>query len=276
MRLPLYTSRDAQSALDKLLADCAADARCHAAYPDLGDRVRSLMRRLEAGPVHTRLVHPRTGAVEDVDVDAQIVARIIFGALYSPMTASILPVLIDRAEHNDFQALLALATAGGGEGSEMAIGMQLSVLCAEDMPRVSQDEIAKASSQSVFGTTILVGQLEACQFWPRNPIDPAYYKPLDSDIPTLVLSGGVDPVTPPVWGESVAMHLRHARHVVVPQSGHGVVGTACGWQLIQAFVDKGTVDGLDTSCATTLHRPPFFLTPAGPDPTTAGRAAAAP
>jgi hypothetical protein len=60
----------------------------------------------------------------------------------------------------------------------------------------------------------------------------------------------------------------------VPASGHGVIGTACGWSLVQTFIDRGTVDGLDTSCVKDSHRPPFFLTPAGPDPTAARKASA--
>ena len=46
-----------------------------------------------------------------------------------------------------------------------------------------------------------------------------------SDAPALVLSGEVDPVTPPVWGESVVKHLSHGKHLIVPSTGHGVVMT---------------------------------------------------
>jgi hypothetical protein len=45
-----------------------------------------------------------------------------------------------------------------------------------------------------------------------------------------------------------------------------VIGTACGWELVQSFIDRGTVDGLDTSCTRDAHRPPFVLAPSGPDP----------
>jgi pimeloyl-ACP methyl ester carboxylesterase len=265
MRLPMFAARDAQRALDKLLADCDADARCHGTFPDLSGRIRALMQRLEKRPVHARIVHPRTGMAEDVDIRAQIVASILFGALYSPATASIVPMLVDRAEHNEFQSLLALAFAGGA-GENMSVGMQLSVLCSEDAGRFTAADVARATAGTVFGDHLLVTQIKACEFWPRGTVDAAYYEPVVSDVPTLVLSGDLDPVTPPTWGQSVAEHLSHAMHVQVAGSGHGVTSTACGKQLVQTFLDRGTTEGLDTSCAKTTHRPPFFVSPAGPDP----------
>jgi pimeloyl-ACP methyl ester carboxylesterase len=265
MRLPLFAARDAERAFDALLTDCEADERCHAMFPGLRDRVRTLLTRLDAHPVRTRLVHPRTGVAEDVDVDARFVSTVMLGALYSPSTASILPVLLDRAERNDFQGLLALGLSGAGDDA-VSVGMQLSVLCSEDYPRLTPHDIAEATSNTIFGDRLFVGQIKACEFWPRGQIGPSYYAPVVSSIPTLVLSGGVDPVTPPSWGQSVADHLNHSLHVVVPESGHGVIGTACGWQLIQTFIDHGSVDGLDTSCAKQTQRPPFFLSPSGPDP----------
>jgi hypothetical protein len=85
-------------------------------------------------------------------------------------------------------------------------------------------------------------------------------------VPALILSGDVDPVTPPPWGEAVARHLKNARHVAVPATGHGVVGTPCGQRLIEQFLEDGSAAGLDTSCIGDVRRPPFFVTPAGPDP----------
>jgi len=265
MRLPMYAARDAQRALDKLLADCDADERCRAIYPDLSQRIRALMHRLDAQPVHTRVVHPRTGMAEEVDIRAQFVASVIFGALYSPATASVVPMLVDRAEHNDFQSLLALGFAGDSN-ENMSVGMQLSVLCSEDAARFSEADFARATAGTIFGEHLLAGQIKACEFWPRGTVDASYYEPVKSDVPTLILSGDLDPVTPPTWGQAVAQHLTHASHVQVAGSGHGVISTACGKQLIQTFLDRGTTEGLDTSCAKTTHRPPFFLSPAGPEP----------
>src|SRR5262245_44835028 len=97
MRLPLFTARDAERALNQLLADCDASRRCRETYPGLAARIRALLRRLAASPARVRLVHPRTGVADTVAVTAPSVAGMIFGALYSPTTAALLPMLIDAA-----------------------------------------------------------------------------------------------------------------------------------------------------------------------------------
>ena len=266
MSLPLYFARDGQRALDKLLADCEADAACNAKHPQLASRLRTLVTSLDQSPAKVRLTHPRTGIADDVTVDGEFVVNVLFGALYSPLTSSLLPELIARAERHDFQGLLALAFVNEGAGENMALGMQLSVLCAEDYPRISNEDIQQASAGTVFGTHLLVSRMRACEFWPRGKIDSAYYEPVKSNVPVLVMSGELDPVTPPSWGDRILPSLPNSTHIVVPATGHGAIGTGCGRRIAHQFINSASVEGLDTSCLDALERPPFFLTPAGPDP----------
>ncbi len=270
MRLPLYFARDAQRALDRLIADCAADAACAAKHPRLAERARALFARLEAAPPTMRLTHPRTGVAEVVQVQAALVANIVAGALYSPLLSSLVPELLARAEADDFQGMLALATAGEAAGENMSAGMQLSVICAEDAPRVTEADIARESAGSLFARHLLASRLKACEFWPKGTVPASYYEPVRSSVPVLVLSGDLDPVTPPSWGEVVAEHLPNARHITAPATGHGVVGTGCGLRMVAAFIDQGSAEEVDTSCLASMKRPPFFLGPAGPDPAPGG------
>jgi pimeloyl-ACP methyl ester carboxylesterase len=265
MRLPLYVPRDAQRAIDRLVADCAADAACAATYPNLGERVRQLFARLQAAPPTLRLVHPRTGVAETVTVDVGLVANLVFGALYSPLTSSMVPELLVRAEQDDFQGMLALAMANEGAADNMSLGMQLSVVCAEDVPRIAPGEVERASRGSLFGQRLLMAHFKACEFWPRGALPGDYYDPVVSDVPALVLSGDVDPITPPSWGALVSDGLSRATHLTAPFTGHGVVSTGCGQRIVRRFVEEGSADGLDTACLAKLERPPFFLSPAGGD-----------
>jgi len=265
MRLPLFVARDAQRSLDSWLIRCDADTRCHALYPDLRGRVRALLQRLEASPAKVRMVHPRTGVTEETQVDARVVASLLFGALYSPVTASMLPAMIDHAEHDDFEALLALGMADDSS-SNLSVGMQLSVLCSEDAPLVTQGDLDRETAGNLFGGRLFADQVTACGFWPRGAIDRSYYTPVKSDAPTLVLSGEADPITPPVWGQEVTSGLRNARHFTASASGHGVIGTPCGVRLIDEFLESGKADAIDGTCLKNVKAPPFFLTPAGPDP----------
>ena len=88
--------------------------------------------------------------------------------------------------------------------------------------------------------------------------------------PALVLSGGADPVTPPRHGERVAHALgAKARHVVVPNAGHGVMALGCMRDLLFRFVDaddgERALAQLDTACVQGIPRPPAFVTPRDED-----------
>jgi len=148
----------------------------------------------------------------------------------------------------------------------LSVGMQLSVLCSEDAPLVTRTDLDRETAGNLFGGRLFADQVTACEFWPRGAIDASYYKPVQSDVPALVLSGEFDPITPPVWGQEVASQLRHARHFTASSSGHGVIGTPCGVRLIDEFLNAGNADTLDGGCLKAVKAPPFFLSPAGPDP----------
>lgn len=266
MRMPMFFARDAQRALDKLLANCEADAACRAAYPNLAERVRKLFARLDTSPPRVHVTHPRTGESAEVQLRAAYAASVLHGALYSPLVSSLVPAVIERAERDDFQGLLALGMMNEPLAENMAIGMQLSVLCSEDDPFITSEALETATAGSLFARHLLSWRTQACAMWPKAQLPAGYREPVSSDVPALILSGELDPVTPPDWGAQAATHLSRSTHVVATGTGHGVLGTGCGQTLVRLFIDAGSAQGLDTSCASTIERPPFFLTLAGPDP----------
>ena len=81
-----------------------------------------------------------------------------------------------------------------------------------------------------------------------------------SNIPVLILSGYLDPVTPPEWGEEVASHLPNSKHVIIPHGAHmpeGLTNVECLDKLMQEFLSKGDAKGLDTTCVERVLPAPF-------------------
>src|SRR5688572_7248909 len=124
MRLPLYFPRDTQRAFELLAEDCADDVGCNKAYPNLLERMRALIDRLDKNPPTVKVTHPRTGETADVRIDARVLANVIVQALYQPLMTTLLPAIVAAAEKNDFQSMLALlGMGGGGDEPNMSIGM---------------------------------------------------------------------------------------------------------------------------------------------------------
>jgi pimeloyl-ACP methyl ester carboxylesterase len=263
MRLPLYMARDSQRALDRLIDDCERDSSgCARAYPHLRQTVSELWQRLASRPRVT-LSHPRTGKPLTLAVSQRLIATIVMQSLYSPEITALLPQLLTDAAAGNVQGLLALAFSSDLPKGAMSEGMFLSVVCTEDMPRITAEDIARESAGRFMGTTVFDTRMKPCEFWPKGLVTNDFYAPVTSTRPVLIFSGEDDPVTPPSWGDHVAQSLPHSRHVVVPGAGHITLMRGCVRDLVAAFWDRGTVDGLDVGCVDRLKRPPFFTSYTG-------------
>lgn len=266
MRLPLYMARDSQRSLDLLLGACEKDKACSAKFPALRQMVEAVLARADE-KMTVQVRHPRTGQKFTVPLSPEAVRSVIFSTLYSPSMASLLPRLLNDAAQGDFQGLMAMAMVGEGASGSIAQGMFLSVVCAEDMPRIAPADIERESARTFFGKTFFETRMKACEFWPKGEIKPDYYQPVVSIKPVLILSGEADPVTPPEWGEQVKKHLKNARHIVTPGAGHGTSTLGCMPKLVAKFLNEASAAGLDATCVTKQQRPPFFVNASGPEVT---------
>ena len=105
-----------------------------------------------------------------------------------------------------------------------------------------------------------------CRDWPTGPLDAVFRGPLHSGVPTLILSGEEDPITPPVYGEQVAQELPNSLHLIGAGQGHGIFARGCLPNLLAEFVQLGDLQSLDTSCVAKLAPSPFFVNLMGPTP----------
>jgi pimeloyl-ACP methyl ester carboxylesterase len=264
MQLPLYMARDSQRALDRLVDDCARDEVCRSRFPELRRTIDRLWARLADRPT-IDVTNPRTGKPDRLRLSQRLVATIVFQTLYAPELSSLLPRLLTDAADGRFQGLLALAYSRDLPKGAMSDGMFLSVVCSEDFPRFTSDDISREAEGRFFGTTMFDTQMKPCGFWPRGSVEPSFYAPIASSRPVLVFSGENDPVTPPSWGEQVAARMPNARHFVVPGAGHITLTRGCVPELVADFLARASAADLDGTCLGALSRPPFFTSYTGPE-----------
>jgi pimeloyl-ACP methyl ester carboxylesterase len=265
LKLPLYVARDAQHALDRLYADCASDADCQRAFPDARQRFEALLARLGGSGLEVQLAHPRTGLPTSLRIERAGLAGAVRNLLYVPQLAGLLPLAVERALGGDFGAFIASADAFA-RGVNVSTGMFMSIVCAEDVPRFDDRQVEELTRDTFLGGQWLTELRAECAAWPAAQLPESYFEPVSSDVPSLLLSGELDPVTPPSWGELVARGLSRSRHVVVPGAGHGTTSLGCLPELEARFIESLDPAGLDATCVEHLQRPAFFTSLQGPNP----------
>jgi pimeloyl-ACP methyl ester carboxylesterase len=263
LKMPLYHAQAAARAMELLLQECEQDSTCRQAFPQIRLDWQNVLSQLGREPARVLYSQTDKGAPVKVEVQRDIFAEKVRTWMYARDKARRIPFIVHQAAQGDFAPFLREAISQSIAES-IADGMYLSVTCAEDVPFIDQAEAAKLNEGNPFGNYRVFQQTRACSLWPQGKIPADYHDLVSSNIPALIFSGSMDPVTPPQRGDEVAKYLPNSRHVVISQAGHGVDGLSdqgCVDRIIIEFMDKGSARDLDTSCVERMAAPPFTISP---------------
>ena len=260
----LQMPQDGQRALDLLFDRCAADADCNEAFPNFRAEYEAVLAQL-ATPQPVTVADPLSNKPLEFQLDRDFLSQLVFNSLYSAEFQGLLPLLVHHAHETGDYAPLIVQGLAISSSAGLYPGLLYAVACSEDAPLIDPAEAESIRAGTSFGDFATRFQT-ICANWPRAEIAADFRDPLQSDIPTLLLSGGADPVTPPEYAAQVAAGLSNSRHIVVPGFGHGVVGVGCMPSLVAEFVRATDPAALDAACLDVLQPPPFFVSFAGPTP----------
>ena len=268
MRISFDVWRTRDDALDGVIAACRRSAPCVKAHPDPAATLQEIRRALAGGRTVT-LRDPRTGLLREMRIDFDTVIGALQPLTYAPEAASLIPELLALARNGDYAPLIAASLVSVGDlPYQFSPALHYSVTCAEDVPRVTRAERIDGVPDG--RVRVLARRaISVCDQWPKGTYPPDFTTPVQSDVPVLLLSGGLDPVTPPAYGDEVAKGLPHSRHIVARGFGHIVSPQACAPRLIAAFVDTAGFATLPQSCIDFLEhsqRPPSWPDRLAPQP----------
>ena len=256
LRLPDDALASSELELRAVFSACASSAGCNAAYPDALASFDALVSSLRAKPKNISIPHPATGkAIEAIVSDRTLVSQ-LWALLYQPESARLLPVIVNQAARDNFAPLAATMTAANVGEAEIAVAQRFAVMCAEDM--LGRSPAPNARFQSV--TDMFYG---FCKTLPHGKVAPEFFEPTTSSIPTLLLSGSHDPVTPPSRAALAAKSLSKSKHIVVNGMGHIVSHQPCARRIVAKFVTAGSIDAASDACEKELSmpRPLFYVSP---------------
>jgi pimeloyl-ACP methyl ester carboxylesterase len=246
LQVNLYTTLapNAERAFNVFFDRCAADPNCSTTYPDLRSVFYGLVDQLNAQPVWVTLLVDSND--QSVRLDGNLLIDVLFVGLYNPAVTASMPQMIYDIRDGDYRILRERVTLYFDETG--ALGMQMAVQCTEEIP-FNAPEDAYAAAQGVqpqiaaFFPASVKPLFAVCREWAPVPADPRENLPVSSSIPTLILAGEVDPITPPDWGRRVAADLSNAYFREFPGNGHWVTrSSSCALQMALAFWQNPTVD----------------------------------
>ncbi len=266
IQLPTFAERDGSHALAALLQLCEDARPCRQAFPQLATRWRQHLTALAENPVTVQLEHPRTQKNHTVYIDDRVLSAWVRLILYSRDIEPILPLALHRASEGDYSLLFSVFSVGLDDMSKgISELMQSAVLCAEDARHAQLQPIEVHNDADLLRMPTRAGFDATCAQFPASELALDYFAPVKSHVPSLLLSGKLDPVTPPLWGEKVQQHLSRSQHLVIDSGHHIVSRLGCVPDIISRFVEAPqTIGNIDTECTAHIAAPHFFIDAAGP------------
>jgi pimeloyl-ACP methyl ester carboxylesterase len=247
------------NAILRLLDSCAADEACNSAYPDLQTVLFEVIDRLNAEPIPITVTNPLDGQSYDALLTGDAVRGNLGTFLYISQIIPVLPQAIFDVHNGDIELMTQLSSTRLALLDLLSRGMMLSVMCnadlvgrtPEDLLNITMELPPQLVSKADLEFTIEYGVFGICESWPVPVADVSAKDPLVSDIPTLVLEGEFDPVTPPEYGQLVAGYLSNGYYFEFPGVGHDVLSNECARQIAGSFIADPT-QAPKTTCISQL------------------------
>jgi pimeloyl-ACP methyl ester carboxylesterase len=247
-----------------LFHGCAVDPTCNASYPNLQNLLNTVLTRLNTHSITFNTIDYNTGQTYTVLFHGIDFATLLFSAFYATELIPYIPHLIYEVSQGQYNDLLSKFDGLLNFDDSVSWGVFYSVECAEDVPFMTPRTLATADQS--FPAPVRAGndyeQQDAfaeCQRWGVTAAPASEKSPVVSSIPTLVLEGEYDPVTPPSQGYLAAQTLQNSYAFEFPAMGHGILiyqWTPCAMGIVRDF-ENAPNQKPDGSCTTRLPEPAF-------------------
>jgi pimeloyl-ACP methyl ester carboxylesterase len=252
--------RSSERGFQTIFQGCSQAPECRGKYPTLRTDFTHAISTLDSHPVTVVSRNSNDGKRYRVLLDGYGLATVVFSAMYDTSELTYLPSLIHQADRGSYGLAAAIFGVVGFNDALISDGDYFSVECSEDAPFTGAAQIRASviSLPPVLRSKELTDSLDTlglCSAWPMPSTDPVQKKTVKSAIPTLVLSGEYDPITPPAGSKAVSRSLSNSFFFEFPGTGHAVYLTSlCPNDITQAFYDRPGRRP-DSSCIAHMREP---------------------
>jgi pimeloyl-ACP methyl ester carboxylesterase len=216
--------------LGRVIADCRASSSCEASFPDLTARLERVLDRFAAHPERRRL---RDGTM--VTIDESRVLSILESLLSFRQGAEQIPRIVGDLDADLAQVDIWLEAIAESSRT-ISDGLYLSVACREIPlstlnPAVFEDPLQQKLARASHASEAFE---RLCRVWGVG--HEASRAAVASAIPTLLLSGELDPSIRPEWAVQAGAGLSSAQVLIIPGEAHVPGESLCGAQAVESFM----------------------------------------
>ncbi len=248
------------NALRLQFAQCKNQPACKEAFGDVEQQMWELLNNIDNIKPTIRLQNFTTGEYEEVTLTKEIISIAIRMFAYTPNTISLLPLMIAKANHGQPEVITAQSSMISSVLSTAMSDVYFPIVCGEDAPFYSEYQL---NENNLLGDMI-EDVVSICAVWPHTIVDASFKDPVVSDLPVLLLSGELDPVTPPSFAELTMQTLSNSQHLIAKGQGHNVFPAGCMPDIITDFIQDPEQE-LDIECMNDFDYTPFFINMMGPE-----------
>jgi pimeloyl-ACP methyl ester carboxylesterase len=235
-----------QRALERVFTKCAAQAACAAAFPSVEQDFYALYAELTGHPLEVNT--QSAAAAATVRLDGVRFVREVQKQLASARLVPRIPLLIHELRHGDRQkAARALVSADIQRLNPVLMLVSTFDVCGPEL-RAAWESVKQELAQPFVPFVPLVDMLQTCELWQERFADGSTYAPVQSDIPTLILTTEFDDRTPPPYGRQLASTLKRSFVYEFPGLVHAVeITSVCYESVLLSFLQDPTNEP-DASC----------------------------
>lgn len=266
-QVDLYSQLPANGAraFDTLFKACTDDRACNAAFPSLKEEFFNLVDRLNSKPI-TMTIALHSGEKKEALMNGDGLIGLVFQSLYGTAIIPTIPRMIFDIRDGSYTLAAGLQAEFLAAMEDISNAMQYSVQCNEEVPFDQSADLDAALKQyPQYKALAAKRQYAFCTTWGVPVADAKENQPVSSNLPTLVFSGGFDPITPPAWAELTAQTLTQSYYFNLPRGGHGAsLSEDCPRKIMLAFLDDPTAKP-DAACIAESMIKTSFAIPLKPE-----------
>ncbi|EDP70137.1 Probable secreted peptidase of alpha/beta hydrolase superfamily protein [Flavobacteriales bacterium ALC-1] len=237
------------NALDKVFTDCAKDSNCNANYPNLKSEFLSFCDELKSNPITIEI----NG--DDFILNQQDVLLFMHQMLYNNQTIERIPEFIEALKEKNTSYITRTIVGFIPRVTILNLAVYYAVMTADEGGFNNQDKVNLDTTNLMFTDTslsIFSADPEIIKSWPSVNVKSNPMNTVTSDIPTLLISGDFDPVTPINNGNVVAKRLSNNQHIVFKNNGHVPINS-CFFNLAKQFLNNPD-EKLKSQCHNTVTK----------------------